>query len=239
MDVESLNCPNCGAGVASDSTLCEFCKTRLKTIGCPKCLGLMFVGSKFCEHCGAIAAPVEVSLDGKQINCPRCKQKLETLKIDDVGIHGCTGCDGLWVGVGTFETICANTEKQSAIFSFLSKRTVHGQPFTKVNYVPCPDCEQLMNRNNFARSSGVIVDICKQHGVWFDSDELPAIIGFIQQGGLEHAREREKMEIHEERSKLRDEQRQSAAQELKFGGAKMWQTDEENSIRSFIQNLFE
>ena len=53
MTVETLNCPNCGAGVASDSTLCEFCKTRLKTMACPTCFELMFVGSQFCGHCGA------------------------------------------------------------------------------------------------------------------------------------------------------------------------------------------
>jgi len=60
MSAESLNCPNCGAGVASDSSRCQFCKTRLKTMACPKCFGLMFIGAKFCDHCGAIAAPVEV-----------------------------------------------------------------------------------------------------------------------------------------------------------------------------------
>ncbi len=239
MTVEALNCPNCGAGVASDKTLCEFCKTRLKTIGCQKCLGLMFMGAKFCGHCGAIAAPIEVSLDGDAVNCPRCRQALEMLRIEETRIHGCTSCDGLWVGVETFENVCADRESQSAVLGFLAKRTLHGQRLTKVNYVPCPDCGQLMNRNNFARASGVIVDICKQHGVWFDSDELPAIIGFIQQGGMEIARQREKMEIRDERDRLREEQRKQAIQDQRFDVGNMWDKNESDGIRSFIQSLFE
>ena len=93
MIVEALNCPNCGAGIASDSTRCEFCKTRLKTMACPTCFGLMFVGSKFCDHCGAIAAPVEISLDDDAGDCPRCRVALENIKIDETGIRACTKCD--------------------------------------------------------------------------------------------------------------------------------------------------
>ena len=49
-----------------------------------------------------------------------------------------------------------------------------------------------MNRINFAKCSGVVVDICKGHGTWFDAQELSAIVQFIRDGGLEVARQREK-----------------------------------------------
>ena len=42
-----------------------------------------------------------------------------------------------------------------------------------------------MNRVNFARCSGVIVDVCRGHGTWFDRDELSGIVQFIRGGGLE------------------------------------------------------
>lgn len=238
MTVEALNCPNCGAGVESDRTQCQHCKCRLKTVGCPKCLGLMFVGSRFCGHCGAIAAPVEVSLDDSDAECPRCRNPLETLQIDETTIRACSKCDGVWLGVATFETICADSERQSAVLGFLDKRTVRSQPMTKVNYVPCPDCAQLMNRNNFAKASGVIVDICKQHGVWFDADELPAIIGFIQKGGMEIARQREKNELDQQRQKLRDDQRRQAAMDIRFGTGNMIDDRDESGIRGFVRSLF-
>jgi Zn-finger nucleic acid-binding protein len=63
-----------------------------------------------------------------------------------------------------------------------------------------------MNRINFARCSGVIVDVCKGHGTWFDRDELSRIVEFIRDGGLEASRNREKASIEEERRRLQQEQ---------------------------------
>jgi len=239
MSVEALNCPNCGGGVESDRTQCQFCKCRLKTVGCPKCLGLMFVGSKFCGHCGSIAAPVDISLDGEAGECPRCRQGLEEISVEDTRLRACTKCDGLWIGVKTFETICADSERQSAVLGFIDSRTLRGTPLTKVNYVPCPDCGDLMNRSNFAKASGVIVDLCKQHGVWFDADELPSIIQFIQKGGMELKRQRERNEIDQEREKLREDQRKLAAQDRRFGMSDIFEKEDNSGVRTFVRSLFD
>ena len=59
-----------------------------------------------------------------------------------------------------------------------------------------------MNRANFARCSGVIIDLCKQHGVWFDRNELSRIVEFIRAGGLEMSRAKEKAALEDERHKL-------------------------------------
>jgi Zn-finger nucleic acid-binding protein len=96
-----------------------------------------------------------------------------------------------------------------------------------------------MNRSNFARTSGVIMDICKSHGVWFDADELPAIVEFIQKGGMELTRKKELAEIKDERSRLREDQRQQAAQDKRFGTGNMWDGGEGSAIRSFIKTLFD
>ncbi|HKX85019.1 MAG TPA: zinc ribbon domain-containing protein, partial [Pyrinomonadaceae bacterium] len=62
---QSLHCPNCGGAVMSDRTVCEYCRSRLKTVGCAKCLGMMFLGSKYCDHCGAAAYPAELLDDAE------------------------------------------------------------------------------------------------------------------------------------------------------------------------------
>ena len=56
-----------------------------------------------------------------------------------------------------------------------------------------------MHRVNFGKCSGVIVDICRPHGTWFDANELHHIVEFIRAGGLEQARSREKAELVNER----------------------------------------
>ena len=64
-----------------------------------------------------------------------------------------------------------------------------------VQYRPCPDCHQRMNRVNYARHSGVVLDVCKEHGLWFDKDELRRVLAFISAGGLDRAREAELEEL--------------------------------------------
>jgi Zn-finger nucleic acid-binding protein len=59
-----------------------------------------------------------------------------------------------------------------------------------------------MNRMNFAHCSGVVVDVCRGHGTWFDRDELRQIVEFIRAGGLELARQKEKRVIQLEREEL-------------------------------------
>lgn len=46
-----------------------------------------------------------------------------------------------------------------------------------------------MARRNLARGkSGVVVDLCGRHGIWFDADELAQLIAWTRAGGLEHLR---------------------------------------------------
>ena len=239
MNVEALNCPNCGAGVESDRTQCEFCRCRLKTMACPSCLGLMFEGSKFCGHCGAKAVETAVIDESKLGDCPRCKIKLSLLQISESKMRECERCDGMWADVETFEHLCSRGEERSAVLGFLGERNRTVEPSSTISYVPCPDCKQLMNRSNFAKASGVIIDICKQHGVWFDAGELPRIIEFIQKGGMDMARQREKMAIDAERDQLREEQRKFGIQNRRFDMNIANQGDDDRGIKGFIASLFD
>jgi len=132
---------------------------------------------------------------------------MQSVVIGQESVLECGTCFGLWLDVPSFEKICADREQQAAVLGTASHapegnvRT--GSP---VQYVPCPECSQLMNRINFAHCSGVILDLCKKHGIWFDRDELSRIVEFIRGGGLELSRSKEKAEIEDERRKLRQEQ---------------------------------
>jgi Zn-finger nucleic acid-binding protein len=66
-----------------------------------------------------------------------------------------------------------------------------------ITYVRCPRCAKPMNRMNFGRRSGVIVDACRDHGTWLDAGELERVRDFVRAHGLDgeqhgpHAREPE------------------------------------------------
>jgi Zn-finger nucleic acid-binding protein len=205
MQAETLHCPNCGAASSIDAPACQFCGSRLATVACPSCFAMMFIGSKHCQRCGAAAAVPEIK-DAKDRKCPRCRSEMVLLTLGSATVLECEQCLGLWLDAGSFEKICADREQQSAVLGAASHATSAAHETSKVNYVPCPECAQLMNRINFARCSGVIVDICKQHGTWFDRDELSRIVEFIHGGGLNASRAKEKIEIAEQREQLRQEQ---------------------------------
>lgn len=127
----------------------------------------------------------------------------------------CEHCAGLWVEVDVFEKICADREEQSAVLGAAAPAPPHEVAAAqKISYVPCPQCSQLMNRVNFAHCSGVIVDVCKGHGTWFDVEELSKIVQFIRGGGLEMAREKDKLELEYQRQQLQAEQTMAARKEL-------------------------
>ena len=133
---------------------------------------------------------------------------MQALTIGSTTVRECEHCSGLWVDVPSFEQICADREQQAAVLGAASPAPQGAiNESGKVRYAPCPQCAQLMNRINFARCSGVIVDICKGHGTWFDRDELTRIVEFIRAGGLDSARAKEKTAIEEERKQLRQAQR--------------------------------
>lgn len=200
----------CGAAASTDATQCLYCSSRLATVACPSCFGMMFLGSRHCSRCGAQAARSPVA-EAKPRRCPPCRTEMEAVAIGSTTLHECAQCGGLWVDAESFEKICADREQQATVLKAVMPQPAPAGDATRqrasnVRYVRCPECDQMMNRMNFARCSGVIVDICKKHGTWFDCNELQQLVEFIRAGGLETSRAREKEQLAEEWRKLRQEQ---------------------------------
>lgn len=196
MDAGTLHCPECGAVVTADSTQCKYCKALLETIACPKCMGMMFKGTKFCPHCGANTEMLGQGPNTTR-HCPRCKTTLADVEIANTPLEECTHCGGLWISVASFDRICSNAEAREAASGLQLPPPVEIDPL--VHYLNCPQCNKLMNRMNYASRSGIIMDVCRPHGIWLDRDEIRRIVEYIQSGGLERARRAEKEELEEER----------------------------------------
>ena len=199
----------CGAPVASlDSPSCEHCGARLATVACPSCFGMIFQGAKFCSHCGAKVERAEVEEATNEV-CPRCKVDMNAVLVGNTNLRECPKCEGIWLHKAEFEKICADTEEQSALLGMATPLPTDliGSVEEEVRYLPCPICNKLMNRVNFAHCSHVIVDVCAQHGTWFDRDELRRIVEFIRGGGLTKARIIEEVEAKSRLQALENQQR--------------------------------
>lgn len=206
MDAGTLNCPMCGAAAATNATCCAHCGARLATVSCPSCFGMMFEGEKFCPHCGARADRREEAPDAKPQLCPRCRDTpMEPVVLGAVSLRECPRCEGLWCDAETLRQICADREKQAAVLGLPAPppdNTI-SQIEKNIRYLPCPLCGDLMNRVNFANYSGVVVDVCREHGTWFDKNELQRVVQFIQDGGLDKVRARQLENLKEEERRVR------------------------------------
>jgi Zn-finger nucleic acid-binding protein len=105
-------------------------------------------------------------------------------------LFDCPSCAGQFVEHGLLRNLLEQpAERGRAVPSPIKPENPLAQ---KVTYRPCPSCSKLMHRRNFGGLSGVIVDVCTVHGIWFDAGELPSVLTFVEGGGLERARQRER-----------------------------------------------
>ncbi|MCH7701915.1 MAG: zf-TFIIB domain-containing protein, partial [Planctomycetes bacterium] len=72
-----------------------------------------------------------------------------------------------------------------------------------VKYVKCPVCEELMNRRCYGPRSAVVVDTCKNHGVWLDGGELRKLLNWTKAGGELYRTKREDDEQRTRESRKR------------------------------------
>jgi Zn-finger nucleic acid-binding protein len=197
-DAVSLHCPNCGASAAPGDQTCKYCHAALATVSCPACFALMFEESAYCPHCGSRRA--RTSAGPQTARCPACPGTMGEVQIGDTALMECGRCHAMWIDAKTFEHICADRAAQTAVLHQWT--TPPARAAGEIRYRKCVACGKVMNRINFGKLSGTVVDVCKGHGTFLDAGELHLIVTFIQQGGLDRARERQIQELKEEQERL-------------------------------------
>jgi Zn-finger nucleic acid-binding protein len=183
-----LTCPFCGGPCSWETRVCPHCDVDLATARCPQCYALAFTGARFCGRCGA-ELRLEPLLDASDAPCPRCAKPLRTTA--DGVAYECLDCRGLFIEPTIFARMAADREAASLPFAPPPPPSARlSGPDAEVRYLKCPVCRAVMNRTNFGHRSGVIVDVCKFHGTWFDDGELTRVLEWIAAGGAREQRRR-------------------------------------------------
>ncbi len=208
------HCEACGAARSDAGSACTYCgatpvadSARMSLI-CPLCFHRTPKASQFCSTCGESIHATELNAKTGKLTCPRCeKPKLVNRKIGAYFVDECPSCSGMWVEYETFKRLVkqqaarAQEEVNGARTGGPSKSSLT----EKVAYIKCPDCQKMMNRFNFARVSGVVVDECHEHGAWLDSDELAKIAAYVATGGLKHTQTLDELDAKVEAVRSREQ----------------------------------
>lgn len=167
-----------------------------KTKKCEYCGRDVNVRYRICPICGG---HLRDTMDPLPPACPRCKKPLDVHIAGEEEYDLCPECGGMWLDRGEFHLV--TTEYDVYRKENLGEEYRRAPVRDPVEYIPCVRCHKLMNRKNFGRISGVIIDECGNHGVWLDAGELEKIRHFIADGGLERSQDKE---IEQTRTELRD-----------------------------------
>jgi len=91
------------------------------------------------------------------------------LELNQVEIDYCSNCKGIWLDSGELELLFSNSDENNINQSFIVK---NDYPEDKRR---CPICKKKMNKVEF-ENSGIVLDKCFEHGLWFDNGELKSIL---------------------------------------------------------------
>jgi Zn-finger nucleic acid-binding protein len=168
----------------------------------------MFDGAAYCPSCGARRA--RTGGGDRKARCSGCFGLMQEVQIGDTALMECQKCHALWIDTATFEHISADRETQTVVLGQYGSPPPAPAGSAEVKYRRCVACGKMMNRLNFGRVSGTVIDVCKGHGVFLDAGELHQIVTFLQSGGLDRARQQQIEDLKEEQERLRSLQRQQA-----------------------------
>ncbi len=206
----TFHCSACGGSLEKGREDCPYCgsvidmtNTRM-TAYCASCLGMSKEGATFCSECGKpLAVAIDTPEDAKE-QCPRCKVGMRRRVVGRHRPLECPMCCGLFVEAPDLERMIRDQEQRfEAEAGGAVDRPRKANPLGgPVAYLKCPVCESFMNRVNYGRLSGVIIDWCGDHGYWLDPGELEKIAQWVATGGLRQKHERDIGEYKARRKRI-------------------------------------
>jgi Zn-finger nucleic acid-binding protein len=231
-----LRCPSCGGSVEDSSLVsCGYCNAALATLLCPTCMATNFCGARCCVRCGA-TLPIAGAAQATGLACPRCPGGLTRELLGDTAVEACRACGGAFVERETFERLVQDHEERQRVLSQTPVSVAEREK--AVRYLRCPHCREVMNRKVFGRRSGIIIDVCRSHGTWFDRDELPRALEFVEGGGLLAALVEEKEALSNEVRRLQRERHGAGSAMSVDLGSPQLKANAASAVARFLLDFF-
>ena len=161
---------------------------------CPSCAAPLPPGKPLCRYCGSTA---DVDFSAGSVGsptrperprpCAACGKLMDSLNVgseeEPFFVERCPGCLGLFFDVHELEAIIDREVPPAQVIDHLALARLAENNGEPVHYRKCPVCRKMMNRINYGQSSGVVVDRCRDHGVYLDAGELRRIQAWVRAGG--------------------------------------------------------
>ncbi len=216
---------------------------------CKSCSAPLLANTNVCRYCGVrndidLHGKFQYYVNNKQSRriCPECNTHLQTIDLNNsLLIEHCQKCFGLFFDPGEIETMLEYSV--SNVFQInlellrnINKDRYQKQNHKKIKYIKCPVCQGWMKRNNFGYRSGVIINQCKQHGIWLGSGQITHLMEWKKAGGqILHNQKSEAMKAKKNTRKIQTDFENLSPQY----SHKSYQPDLIESVTSLVFKLFD
>ncbi|HSI06698.1 MAG: zf-TFIIB domain-containing protein [Myxococcota bacterium] len=189
-----IRCSSCGGSRPTKADACGFCgasftlRDKQLTGLCSGCGARASATDIYCRACGdTLVSPEQAAHPGEK-SCPVCADHpaLHHRELQDVALLECVHCGGVWLDRHAFGALASRAREHARLESAHNPKIPSNvRPQAGPAYRRCIECDAVMQRKNYGRKSGVIVDICAKHGMWFDLHELEEVLAWLRGGGVE------------------------------------------------------
>ena len=108
------------------------------------------------------------------MTCPRCQAPLDTHEASRLVLHGCPSCGGIWLDGAASQRVVESIDP--GVIEAADAESHGARARADVERpAACPICARPLDRMRIEQAA-VDVDACREHGVWFDRDELQRVI---------------------------------------------------------------
>jgi uncharacterized protein len=103
---------------------------------------------------------------GLAMECPNCPSHLVTLEFADIEVDYCFKCKGIWLDKGEIEHLVRIAGGNDHLLKSATSATTHERK------KKCPVCRKSMDKEYVGKAGTVLLDRCREHGMWSDAGEL-------------------------------------------------------------------
>ena len=113
---------------------------------------------------------------GGQYSCPRCLRSLTTYQAGAFVVDACLACGGLFIDNAATRELMRTFDRDLVSIATtigIGKGETVG-PGVILKDLSCPRCSGVLSAVHLP-GAGLEIDICAEHGTWFDANELPKV----------------------------------------------------------------
>lgn len=105
-----------------------------------------------------------------------CEAQLFAAELEGFNLAGCGACGGVWLTHGAASRVMSGRVLQASRLADQLAGKTKPNPALLAQRAHCPECRTELAR---VHTVGVEIDVCAEHGTWFDRGELDRLMDAV------------------------------------------------------------